>query len=130
MDGERLKRSETTDGQPARPGHEMASAPAPIDPATGQHEAYWVLSEAERAKGFVAPVRDRYVHDACGGETTMGVALSETYAREPGYYGSTFCATCRDHFPVGQFKWSHTSIIVGALPPGAENDERGPSSDS
>lgn len=39
-----------------------AGAPAPIDPKTGMHRDYWVLSEAERAKGFVRPVRDSYRH--------------------------------------------------------------------
>ena len=44
----------------------------------------------------------------CGKVTTMGRALSETYARDPQYYGATFCATCRSHFPVGEeceFVW-------------------------
>jgi hypothetical protein len=39
-----------------------AAAPGPIDPRTGMHTDYWVLSEAERAKGFVRPVRDSYRH--------------------------------------------------------------------
>lgn len=30
--------------------------------ATGQHEIYLVLSEEERAKGFVRPVRNKYIH--------------------------------------------------------------------
>ena len=67
-----------------------------------------VLSEAERAKGFVRPVRTQYVHLTCGKVTTMGLALAETYARDPGFYSGTYCATCRDHFPVGkegQFAW-------------------------
>ena len=119
MDGEKLQKSTTTDCQPARPGHEMASAPAPINPHSGQHGAYWVLSEEERAKGFVAPVREKYLHDACGAVTTMALALAETYARDPSYYGETFCATCRKHFPVGQFKWDKTDITVGAPPPEA-----------
>lgn len=57
----------TTDGQPPRPGYETAPAPAPVNPATGQHEAYWVLSEEERAKGFVRPVRLSYVHVGIAG---------------------------------------------------------------
>lgn len=100
--------STTTDGQPPREGYEGAGAPAPINPASGQHEAYWVLSEAERAKGFVRPVRDAYRHSKCGRVTTMGRALAETYARDPSYYGSTFCTHCRGHFPVGadgEFMW-------------------------
>jgi hypothetical protein len=64
----------------------------------GQQKAYLVLSEEERAKGFVRPVRYRYVHLACGGVTTMGAALSETYARDPKFYGGTFCCNCGTHF--------------------------------
>src|SRR4051812_25632054 len=37
-------------------------APEEINPDTGQHGAYWVLSESERAKGFIRPVRDTYRH--------------------------------------------------------------------
>ena len=62
MNAEKLRISETTDGKPARPGFEDGPAPAPIDPQTGQHSAYWVLSAAERAKGFVRPVRTEYQH--------------------------------------------------------------------
>lgn len=151
----------TTDGRPPREGHEAASAPAPINPATGQHEAYWILSHEERAKGFIRPVRVSYRHvgiagpryplrdltederaqfsdlgwtqfeayppgegsaigrywkaeelasvgRACHAVTTMNTVIAETYARDPGFYGSTFCATCRTHRPVGrdgEFVW-------------------------
>lgn len=71
----------------------------------GQREVYLVLSEEERAKGFIRPVRRAYVHSKCGALTTMGLALCETYARTPTYYSHTFCATCRDHFPVNEFIW-------------------------
>lgn len=37
-------------------------APEEINPETGQHKAYWVLSESERAKGFIRPVRESYKH--------------------------------------------------------------------
>ncbi len=108
MDPEKLKVSTTTDGKPPRPGYEAGGAPAPIDPKTGQHESYWVLTEEERAKGFVRPVRNKYVHLTCGVVTRMGQALSETYARDPKYYGATFCVHCQKHFPVGpdgEFVW-------------------------
>lgn len=64
----------------------------------GQQEKYLVLSEEERAKGFVRPVRRTYKHLACGTTTTMGQALAETYARDPKFYSGTFCCTCRNHF--------------------------------
>ena len=66
----------------------------------GQQENYIVLSEAERAKGFVRPVRLGYVHLKCGGLTTMPRAIAETYARDPGYNGATFCVRCGAHFPL------------------------------
>lgn len=145
----------TTDPQEART--------SPIDPATGMQATYLVLSEEERGRGFVRPVRSSYRHvgmrpvhplrdltpeeharyddvgyvkyeiyqleaftddqrssvlgrfwtqaqldSGCGGVTTMGDAIAETYARTPTFYGATYCATCRGHFPVGEhgeFEW-------------------------
>ena len=164
MDGKHRERSTTSDGKPPRPGHEHGDAPAPVNPATGQHEAYWVLTEADRANGFVRPVRQSYIHvgiqptyptreltdeeqerhagqdyvayekypedhamvgrfwtqaqldSGCGATTTMGLAIAETYAREPGYYGATMCVRCKGHFPVGErgeFVWEGTNEKVG-----------------
>jgi hypothetical protein len=100
-----------TDGSPVTPDHRE------INPATGQQKGYVVLSAEERAKGFVRPVRRTYTHEKCGRETTMGLALAETYARQPDFYSGTFCATCRAHFPVGadgEFVWTGTQEKVGA----------------
>lgn len=97
----------TTDG--STPKVFAAPAPDPDVKDNGQHASYWVLSESERAKGFVRPVRRSYIHEKCGTLTTMGVALAETYARQPGFYGATFCCECRGHFPVGahgEFTWA------------------------
>lgn len=130
-----------------------------------QAEVYLVLSEEERAKGFVRPYRDAYVHvgppgprfelvdltpeqrerhgdeyakyepypegehalgrywtqeqldkvgKGCGVETTMGRELSETYARSPGFYGSTYCCGCRMHLAVAEFAWSADGERVGS----------------
>lgn len=144
-----------------------------VDPRTGLQGAYVVLSEGERAKGYVRPVRTRYKHlgpegpkyplrdltaeevsrfadydyakfeeypesedpiitgrywkqaeldrRGCGMVTIMSQAIAETYARNPGFYGGTYCAGCGEHFPVGErgeFVWCHddgtpTSIKVG-----------------
>lgn len=108
MDKEKLDKSTTTDGQPPAEGLENAGAPQPLKD-NGQHGAYWVLTEEERRKGFVRPVRTAYVHDKCGTQTTMSIAIAETYARDPKYYGSTFCCSCGAHFPVGEFKWDDGS---------------------
>ena len=80
----------------------------------GQQEGYVVLSDAERAKGFVRPVRRTYVHQKCGSATTMGQALAETYARDPYFYSGTFCVSCKAHFPVGddgEFVWDDGSKV-------------------
>jgi len=83
----------------------------------GQREAYIVLSEEERAKGFVRPVRQKYIHLKCGAETRMALAISETYARDPKFYGATYCSNCGNHFPIGEegeFIWSDTDQKVGS----------------
>lgn len=159
----------TTDPNDPRLGHGVDKEPVP------QNEVYLVLSEEERAKGFVRPVRNSYIHvgrdlsyykgihrmlteeemkehpekkyvavmtqltnpdgsflggayvtqeelDAyqfgrriggCGGLTTMGDALAETYARDPNFYGSTYCCYCHKHLPVSEFVWADTDITVG-----------------
>src|SRR4051812_26604448 len=68
-----------------------------IEPS-GQQACYLVLSDEERAKGFVRPVRRTYTHVKCGVATTMGQAIAETYARNPKFYGGTFCVGCGKHF--------------------------------
>jgi hypothetical protein len=88
----------------------------------GQQKVYLVLSEEERAKGFVRPVRYSYIHVACGGETRMAQALCETYARDPHFYGGTFCCACGKHFrlrnPDGSwaFLWDPDGDPVGSDP--------------
>lgn len=79
----------------------------------GLQEVYLVLSEEERKKGYVRPYRDTYVHNKCGVATKMGHALSETYARDPKFYGATYCvgSNCQTHFPVSEFKWDDGSVV-------------------
>ena len=110
----------------------MATTTDPDDPELGygvdrepqeQNSKYLVLSEAERAKGFRRPVYRSYLHHdpECGAVTKMGIALCETYARDPSFYGSTYCVGCRMHRPVGregEFTWLDdngidTHILVG-----------------
>lgn len=134
---------------------------------TGQQEAYLVLSDEERAKGFVRPFRDSYFHvgphgpkhqlrdltyeekrryagegyvqfepypesespvtgrfwtraqlDAvamgCGTLTRMSREIAETYARDPKFYGGTFCVGCKQHLPLAEFKWAGTDELVGS----------------
>ena len=78
------------------------------DEPTGMAEVYLVLSDEERAKGFVRPLRYTYTHETCGVATSMGVGFAATYARDPKFYGATFCINCRMHRPVGpdgEFVW-------------------------
>ncbi len=107
----------TSDRADPRLGHGTDAAPQP------QNEVYLIMSDEERAKGFVRPVRRSYRHQdpECGTVTTMGQALAETYAANPGFYGATYCCGCRMHRPVGahgEFTWmtpdgDDTSDLVG-----------------
>lgn len=101
---------------------------------TGQHDGYIVLCPDERAKGFIRPYRDAYKHvgrsqvlvsddgtefqgpvvGGCGSVTTMGQALSETYARDPNFYTHTFCVNCNRHLPVAEFVWTADGQQVGS----------------
>jgi len=78
---------------------------------TPQAEVYLVLSDAERAQGFVRPVRRTYVHSTCGVATTMGQSIAETYARNPGFYGATYCIGCGRHLAVGEFTWDDGTVV-------------------
>jgi hypothetical protein len=87
-----------------------------IDPVSGLQGKYLVLSDDERAKGFVRPLRYAYKHLKCGTVTTMHKTIAETYARDPHFYGGTYCTSCRGHFPVGpdgEFVWDGTDEKVG-----------------
>lgn len=75
--------------------------PESESPALGK---YWTQLDLDKIEG------------GCGSTTTMGRRLAETYAREPGFYGSTYCCCCGAHFPVGkdgEFVWTGTNERVG-----------------
>jgi hypothetical protein len=116
-----------TDPEDPRLGHGVDPDPVP------QNDAYLVLSDVELAKGFIRPVRRTYVHwtledgspaptvvvdardlQGCGAATTMSQIIAETYARDPKFYGSTYCVGCRRHLPVTEFTWSGTEELVGS----------------
>lgn len=150
----------TTDPNDPRLGHGSDTEPRP------QSAAYLVLSEDERAKGFVRPVRRSYKHvgkltkyplrnltdeekerhaqwgyvkfevypesespktgrfwtqteldkvgAGCGVVTTMNQAIAETYARDPHFYGATYCTGCQMHLPVEEFVWVDDGTVVGS----------------
>ena len=109
----REPRRTLTDGRQIYPGHRQIIEGGE---RKGQQQDYVVLAEEERAKGFVRPVRRSYKHLKCGGVTTMGQTLAETYAREPSFYSGTFCCHCGTHYPVGadgEFVWQGTNEKVG-----------------
>jgi hypothetical protein len=95
----------TSDPSDPRLTHGADDKPVP------QAETYLVLSEEERAKGFIRPVRRTYIHQTCKGLTKMGVALAETYARDPKFYGATYCAYCQMHRPVAEFVWEDGETV-------------------
>lgn len=55
------------------------------------------------------------LNSGCGGITHMPLSIAETYAREPRFYGQTFCTRCRGYHDVEEFVW-----VDG----GQETDER------
>lgn len=108
-----MPKTTLTDGSPVTEDHREIIKDGP---RAGQQKGYVVLSDDERAKGFIRPVRRSYIHEKCGVVTTMGQALAETYARDPYFYSGTFCCGCGTHFPVGEdgeFLWDGTGEKVG-----------------
>jgi hypothetical protein len=93
-----------TDGSPVTDNHRE------INPDTGQQRGYVVLSEDERKRGYVEPLRYSYIHEKCRTVTSMSHSIAETYAINPiGFYSGTFCSNCRNHFPIGEegeFIWN------------------------
>jgi hypothetical protein len=97
-----------------------------VDLTPEQHERYdpfgYVKFEpfpdgSEESNGGTSSGRywtQKDLDGGCGSVTTMGRALSETYARDPKFYGSTFCVTCNKHLPVGEFVWTADGQVVGS----------------
>jgi len=84
------------------------------DKPAKQADVYLILSEEERAKGFIRPVRQSYKHVACDAVTTMSLPLAETYARDPKFYGATYCVSCQMHKPISEFTWEPDGQEVGS----------------
>jgi hypothetical protein len=154
----------TVKGQASEPDT-PAGVPTKETLPDGQAADHYVLCEAERAKGYVRPVRRSYKHvgvrpcfptraltseqaertagegyvafepypesehpalgrfwteaqlsSGCGTVTSMPEACAETYARDPSFYGSTFCCGCGKYLPVGargEFVWLDDGTRVG-----------------
>lgn len=97
---------------------------------SGMQKKYLILSKEKRQQGFVRPLRQTYVHQykedgssipyplismkdikGCGAATKMGIELSETYARDPKFYGATYCVGCKTHLPVKEFTWEDHEVV-------------------
>lgn len=69
-----------------------------------------------------APTLGRYwtqaqldaVGDGCLSDTVMAREIAETYARQPAFYGATYCVGCRRHLPVAEFVWVADGTRVGS----------------
>lgn len=95
------------DGSEVTPDHRQLKE-------NGQQKGYVILSDEERAKGFIRPVRQTYTHLTCGSETTMSLKIAETYARDPNFYSGTFCCFCGTHRDLKEFVWKDTDQQVGS----------------
>lgn len=92
----------------------------------GQFERHPTTDEGE----FVQPVRSRYDHvDGCGRTTRMGSDLAESFARDPGQYGKTFCSSCSDYYPLDEFTWTGTDIRLDEAGVVADDEEFGDDED-
>jgi hypothetical protein len=63
---------------------------------------YWTQEELDK------------IGKGCGVLTVMSTSIAETYARDPKYYGSTFCCGCKKHVSVDEFIWDGTQERVGS----------------
>lgn len=80
-----------------------------------KYEAY-PESESPKVGQFWTKEQLDKVGKGCGTVTRMPQAIAETYAANPGYYGSTFCCGCNTYLPVGErgeFVWDGTNDRVG-----------------
>lgn len=80
---------------------------------------YVLFEEYDPADGSVVGRfwTEAQLKSGCGTVTTMGRAIAETYARNPSYYGATFCCGCHKHLPVGphgEFVWEADGTPVGS----------------
>lgn len=73
-------------------------------------DLWWTLPHAEAEQ-----VHRTKRRGGCGKITTMGRSLAETYARDPKFYGATFCTNCNHHLPVAEFTWYEMDGTEGPI---------------
>jgi hypothetical protein len=98
----------STTSDPSDPRLTRGADDAPVQ----QAQTYLVLSAAERAKGYVRPLRLAYSHEPCGVVTRMREDIAATYAAQPDFYGNTYCMGCRMHLPVSEFFWLENGTVT------------------
>lgn len=73
--------------------------PASEFPKTGR---LWTQAELDK------------VGNGCHAKTTMGRELAGTWARNPRFYGATYCVHCQMHLPIAEFVWSVDGERLGS----------------
>ena len=82
--------------------------------------AYVEYSEKEKdgssvvGRYFTQEQLDHYKKPGCDVRTIMSREIAETYARDPKFYGATYCVGCSRHLPVDEFVWDGTDELVGS----------------
>lgn len=56
----------------------------------------------------------KMLSSGCGVVTKMSTSIAETYARDPKFYGATYCVGCQKHLPVEEFVWDKDGSVVGS----------------
>ena len=91
-------------------GSPVTSDHREINPASGMQKGYIVLSAEERAKGFVRPVRDSYIHTPCGTLTKMSRAIAERYRGSPSSLACTSTLSEMGTFLPVELIYSHSPL--------------------
>ena len=78
----------------------FVSAPASESPIIGTYLTQEMLGKFD----------GEYIQ-GCGVSTKMRSELAETYARDPKFYGATFCVGCNRHLPVDEFEWEDGETV-------------------
>lgn len=115
--------------RPVRDSYKHVGIPAPKNPlrdlTAEEHERYDKYGyvkfekypEGHHTHGrFWTQAQLDSIDKGCQATTVMSRELAETYAREPTFYGATYCCRCGTHFPVGEFGefvWAGTNERVG-----------------
>lgn len=97
-------------GEPVTP---RGSTPNPTELPDGQKVDHWILSEAERAKGFVRPVRESYKHVGVRPRFPLR-DLTEGEKREGAEFGYvSFEAYPESEAPLTGRMWTAAQLVSG-----------------